>query len=615
METPTPARETAERMRCKAGRFYTTPTRASLSGVSRPAASTAAPVRGGSRAATLAGAGAAILWVAWCVRWFDAGGPWRPPALAALPPLLIGTGGLVLLSFWLGARGPALRGEPLSGAALASLLLVVGLAVFARLPFVAHGAAAGITPDGTVYGSVALRLQQGTERLVFLPSQPYGGTLKSHLAAPVMSFVDPARALALVSVAFYAVFVAGLYRLTLWLFGGKVALLAGLYAAFSPPSLTRYSLNNDGTYVEVLALGVWALWLVARWSDEAEPRPLLVLAAGLLLGVAFWCHIFAIIHLAVVAFVIVLFGRRSAPRALAAFSFGSFLGAAPALLWNAANGWQTLGYFVPGKARGIEASAGAVLGGLGSKLVAMVTGDWPVLMGYDLGYEPPLDWLLLALGWLGVAAAVVAVARAARAAARTRSRPLVVLLLFVATTLAVVAVTLPHVPGNPRYLVCLMSVLPALIAEAFGRGRRRLVLLVLVAGSALASLAQLPDAARADARWRTFVADLEAEPVRFCYTDFHLAARINFLSGERVICSAKLGPTTTEFFVDYRSRVEAAPEAALVPVNRTAAARLERRLQELGVAHERRELMKPVLLPARKVDPEELFPGREFPLR
>jgi hypothetical protein len=236
-------------------------------------------------------------------------------------------------------------------------------------------------------------------------------------------------------------------------------------------------------------------------------------------------------------------------------------------------------------------------------------------MGYDLGYEAPVDGLLLALGWLGVGVAALAVARAAGAAARTRSRPLAVLLLFVATTLVVVAVALPHVPGNPRYLVGLMAVLPALIAEAFSRGRRRMVLFVLVAGSALASLAQLPGSARADARWRGFVADLEAEPVRFCYTDFHLATRINFLSGERVICSAKLGPVTTEYFLDYRTRVEAAPMAALVAVNRTAAARLERRLQDLGVACERREWMKPVLLPSRKVDPEELFPGREFPAR
>ena len=53
-----------------------------------------------------------------------------------------------------------------------------------------------------------------------------------------------------------------------------------------------------------------------------------------------------------------------------------------------------------------------------------------------------------------------------------------------------------------------------------------------------------------------------------------------------------------------------------VAVNGTAAEKLERRLQRLGVPYERRDLMKPVLLRlSRKVEPEELFPGREFPLR
>ena len=81
-------------------------------------------------------------------------------------------------------------------------------------------------------------------------------------------------------------------------------------------------------------------------------------------------------------------------------------------------------------------------------------------------------------------------------------------------------------------------------------------------------------------------------------------------------CSAKLGPTTTEYFFRFREAVEAAPEAALVAVNATAAEKLERRLERLGVTYERKDLMKPVLLRlSRKVDPEELFPDRAFPPR
>jgi hypothetical protein len=111
------------------------------------------------------------------------------------------------------------------------------------------------------------------------------------------------------------------------------------------------------------------------------------------------------------------------------------------------------------------------------------------------------------------------------------------------------------------------------------------------------------------------VADLEASSVRFCYTDFYLSTKINFLSSERVVCTAKLGPTTTEYFFEYRDRVEAAPTAAFVAVNSTAARRLEDRMQTLGVAFTRYDFMKPVLVPRRKVDPQELFPHRQFPLR
>jgi hypothetical protein len=111
------------------------------------------------------------------------------------------------------------------------------------------------------------------------------------------------------------------------------------------------------------------------------------------------------------------------------------------------------------------------------------------------------------------------------------------------------------------------------------------------------------------------VAELDAAGVRWCYTDFYLATKINFLSGERVVCSAKLGPTTTEYFFDYRATVDEAPAAALIAVNPTAAEKLERRLERLGVTYQRHDLMKPVVIPSRKVDPSEIFPEREFPLR
>jgi len=587
------------------------------------------PTPPGPDPATLAGAFAALAWVALCVRWFDVAAPWRPPALSALAPSVLLAVVALGASLWWRGRRATLRGAPL-GAAAPALLLVLALAFFFRLPIAVGGAGVAVTADGALSGIVALRVAEGGEHFVFVPHVPYSGSLKSHLAAPLALLVDPARAFALVSVLFYLAYVAGLFRLALLVAGPRAALLAGLYAAFSPAFVTRYSLSNDGNYVEVLALGTWALWLAARWTREPEARPRLALAAGLLLGLGFWCHILAVIPLAAVVALFLLVavapaslggdGPRGAlrvPRSLLALGVGLVLGYVPGLLWNLANDWLSFHYLVPGEARAAEAGAsGALTEGLGEKLRLMVTDQWPVLMGYDAGYPAPIDWLLFGLSWLGVAAALGSAGWAARRAWRERSWPLLALLLFGATNLAVALVALPHVPGNPRYILFLMSVVPVLLALALGSGWRRVVLFVLVATGAVASFAHVPPTLRQDARWREFVADLEREGVRFCYTDFFLATRVNFLSRERIVCSAKLGPITTEYFFEYRERVERAEEAAFIAVNRTSAGRLERRLAELGVTCERRELLKPVLLRlSRKVDPEELFPGREFPMR
>jgi hypothetical protein len=295
---------------------------------------------------------------------------------------------------------------------------------------------------------------------------------------------------------------------------------------------------------------------------------------------------------------------------------GSTLGYFPGLLWNVSNDWLSFHYLLPGAARTGETGLSVLVADLRDKAWAMLVDGWPVLLGYDSGYGPGLDGLLRGVGWFGVAAAAVAVVMAARRWARERSWPIAVLLLFLAVNMVIALLALPHVPGIPRYLLFLMSVLPILLAEAFGTGWRRVVLFALIAAGAVASFAQVPGTLRRDARWRGFVADLEGEGVRWCYTDFHLATRINFVSEEAVVCTAKLGPVTTEYFFAYREQVERAPEAAFVAVNRTSAGRLGEKLEQLGVEYERRDFMKPVLLRlSRKVDPEELFPHREFPWR
>jgi hypothetical protein len=546
-----------------------------------------------------------------CVGWFDAGLA-RPPWLVRLAPALA-VMALALALF--AARGRDRGGHPGRALREPMLWLAVLLAVLFRLPLAWQGAAAYVTADGALSGIVALHLRDGVERLVFVPHVPYSGSLKSHLAAALFAAIDPARAFALASILFYGLFVGALHALgararaaPLW-----TAAAAALYAAFAPAFVTRYSLSNDGNYVEVLALGTLACLLAVRWADETAYRIRRAAAIGLVLGLAFWCHILAVIPAAAVA----LFALWSAPgaalRSLLPAAGGGVLGAAPSLVWNSANGWASFEYLRPGGTPVGDAPDGPAPV---ARLLGLLFDHLPVLLGYDPGYAPLWDRASRAAAFAATALALVAVAAAARAAVRERCPVLRVSLCLIAVNVAVALAALPYLEGNPRYLLFLFAPLAIVLARLLRRPRTRPLFAALVVFGALGSLAQAPGAFQSDRRWRDLAATLEAASERWCYTDFYIATKLNFISEERVVCSAKLGPATTEYFFGYREAVERAPFAALVAVNDDHADKLERRLQRLGVSYQRQDRMKPILLRlSRKVDPEDLFPDREFPFR
>jgi hypothetical protein len=244
---------------------------------------------------------------------------------------------------------------------------------------------------------------------------------------------------------------------------------------------------------------------------------------------------------------------------------------------------------------------------LATRAWRIAAGQLPVLFGYDPGHAAAADALLMGLAACALGVAALSVLHAARGWMLARSPRRGLLLLFLAMNGVVALLALPLVEGNPRYLLFSMSAVPIFMAQALDAWGRRWAAVLLVAFGAAVSLAQAPGAFRADERWRGFVQALEREAVGHCYTDFFLATRINFLSQERVACSAELGPTRTEYFPDFPERVGRASEAALVAVNANHADKLERRLRRLGVAFERRDLMKPVLLRlGRKVRPQEI---------
>jgi hypothetical protein len=577
-------------------------------GVAEPASIEAVAPRGGGGGRAAWAIAAGVSWLLLCVRWFDAAAPIRPRALDGIPPWMLAA---VLIVAVVGHARPspsALRAWPAD-----RVWLVIALALLFRLPMVWQGAAAYITADGALSGLMALDLRDGRAHDVFVPHVPYSGSMKAHLTAPLAAVMDPARAFALVSVLFYGGFVAAVYRLAERAAGRWGATAAGLYTAFAPAYVTRYSLSNDGNYVEVLALGTWALVLAVRWADDPVHRGRRAFSIGVLLGLAFWSHILAVIPAAAIALFLLWESPRAAVAAAARAAPGFIAGDLPGLLWNATSGWDSFAYLRPGAAA--RYGDGPMVGAV-ARAATLVQDQLLVLLGYDFGYPLPVDRLLTLVAAAALLLLAVGIALALGEARGERGRPWRLVLLLTLVNLAVALLALPYIPGNPRYLLFSMAGVPVLLARAATATVGRVALAVVIATGALASLAQAIGAVATDRQWRAFVQGLEAEGVRWCYTDFHLATKVNFLSGQRVTCSAKLGPTTTEYFFRFRAEVDAAPEAALIAVNATNALKLERRLDRLGVTYARRDLMKPVLLRlSRKVGPEELFPGRSFPLR
>jgi hypothetical protein len=564
------------------------------------------------RASVALAVGAAALWALTCVRWFDDGAPFRPAWLEAVPPALPFALTLAAAALWLRRERAALGGEDLDARAL---WIVVLLALVVRLPL-AWGAAAGyLTSDGALSGIVALRLRDAREHFVFVPAVPYSGSLKSHLAAPLALLFDPARAFALASLAFFAAAVAAAFRLA-WRAGGPFAAWgAGLYLTLAPAFVTQYSLSNDGNYVEVLALGPWALLLALRAGEAARPWPARFVA-GVLLGLAFWCHILALVPgLALAVVLLRQGGWRALPSALGPTAAGAVVGWLPALLWNAGHGWESLRYLVPG----LQPVGESARSPLGERLAGLLADHAPILSGYAGGPTPALDALAWGLAWIAaigaVGALLLGLADAARTSPAARETRLALGWLCAANVM-VALLALPYLPGNPRYLLFLATPLAVFLGCAAARLRfGALTLGALIVFGALGTFDQARAKLASERDWRTLAAGVEAAGVRHCYSDFYVGTKLNFLTEERVICSAKLGPTLTEYFFEYRRQVDRAPAAAYVATSWAQARKLQRRLARVGVAQHTLPLPKPVLLPARKVDPAELFPGRAFPMR
>ena len=282
-------------------------------------------------------------------------------------------------------------------------------------------------PTARSPGSWPCTCATGVEHHVFVPHVPYSGSLKSHLTAPAGRRRSIPRAPSRSSPS------SSMRRSwppsTAWPRPRRRparsdrALAAGLYAGVR--ARLRHPLQPEQR--RQLRRGAGPRDLGARAGPalggrRRARRHAWPLAMGLLLGLAFWCHILAVIHVAAVGLCCSSRPRRARARRRArALAAGFALGDLPGLLWNAANGWESFRYLVPG--------GDAVGAGRGPGLAPRPRGrarvdQLPVLLGYDLGYPARLD-VAAARRWR-----VVALRRAGRGgrwprgrAARRRTAP------------------------------------------------------------------------------------------------------------------------------------------------------------------------------------------------
>src|SRR5438270_4778728 len=218
-------------------------------------------------------------------------------------------------------------------------LLLVGLAV--RLAIIASPLGE-IDGDEAVVGLMARHIAFLGERPVFYWGQPYLGSLEAFSAAPLFRVFDSSTVvLKLVPAAYSLAFLALSAILTRRLFGTGAALATAAYLALPPAMWAVWSTKARGGYAELLFLG--QALVLATLALAQSPSRRLTLLWGILVGLAFWTHLLAIVYVlpAVVYLALALRGRWSA-AGIGLGAVGALIGMTPLIIENLADGFLTL---------------------------------------------------------------------------------------------------------------------------------------------------------------------------------------------------------------------------------------------------------------------------------
>ncbi len=411
--------------------------------------------------------------------------------------------------------------------------------------------------DEAVVGLMARHILEG-DRPLFYWGQAYLGTLEAFTAAAVFAVVGASTlALKAVPTAYSLLYLLLSYLVARRLFGTGPALLTAGYLALPPLFLALWSTKPRGGYIEFLTLGEAAL-LAALWTTRASrllPGALLTLA---LAGLSVWTHPLGVVYgLLAMAYVATRRHRDIPLWAALAVALAVLAGLGLFLRAYLANRLPD----APGPLEGLALAegpanlarllqiGGAVLVGLaqGSTSRELFEADWPSRPGSSHLVTTLLGllaaWLLLRYG-----RSVVALFRPD--ASESASGPALLVGVLVLTPLVVAFTSFGQrlLIIEPRYALPLYSAVP-LVARELWRLRRApaalaaacIAVLAINAWSWLSADPRLafpatigPTTPQTRA---ALLAALEAENLRYIYTNYWLAYPLAFESGEWVIPS------------------------------------------------------------------------------
>jgi hypothetical protein len=242
------------------------------------------------------------------------------------------------------------------------LAVCVFMALAVRLDFM-RAVRFAIDGDEAIVGLMGKHILEGKGVPVFYYGQHYMGSLEAIMASlSFFVFGMTPFSLQLVPLLWSIAMVPLVYLVGRSLMNRRVGLVAAVLMALPPPALIVWSSKARGGFIEIVFLGMLALYLAMLWFRDTKGSARYPAAVGFVVGVGWWVNnqiayamaaigIFAFCYLIFAPLVGLISGRkdsRALRRLIVSCAFGPIfflIGSSPYWIYNIQRGFPSAGMF------------------------------------------------------------------------------------------------------------------------------------------------------------------------------------------------------------------------------------------------------------------------------